>query len=76
MESFERHLGGRLTYTLGGEGADRLTGFDDASVDFFDVNAEEKFELQISYTVECVFDVLFVAFVCDFYAIVIFLEVD
>lgn len=76
MESFECHLGGRLTDTLGGEGADGFTWLYDASVDFFDVYVEEKFELEVGYAVEYVFYVLFVAFVCDFYAIVIFLEVD
>ena len=63
MKSFECHLGGRLTYALSGEGADCLSGFDDASIYLFYVDVEEKFELEVSYAVECVFYVLLVTFV-------------
>jgi len=63
MESFECHLGGRLTYALSGEGADCLAGFDDAPVYFFYVDVEEQSDLEVSYAVERVFYILLVTFV-------------
>lgn len=50
MECFEGHLGGRLSDTLSSQSSNGFSRLNNASVDFFDVEIEEKFELNISYT--------------------------
>lgn len=75
MESFERHLSGRLTNALCSKCSDGFTGFDDTAVDLFDIDIEEQLQLQICYSMERVPQIELVSFILAFDSGIVLLEV-
>ena len=74
MEGFKGHLGCRLSDTLSSQSANGFSRFNNASVDLFDIETEEKFKLNISDTMIAVLYVFLVFLISYFDPLIIFLQ--
>lgn len=74
MEGFEGHLGRRLSDTLSSQSTYSLSRFNNASVDLFDIEAEEKLELKISDTMITVLYIFLISLIGDLDPMVILLQ--